>query len=238
MLYRLSAETITENALGANGGGRRFVLHRHRDAEGAHLDLRLEQDGYLMGFRVDGASLGVESWATVKAPHPLHWLDQDGDAVREDGGTYFWESGDASGGALVLCGVRDTVRVCVEPVAGVSARDLASVRAAAEALGMGVGELAGLAEDGAVARERALARYCGLGRELDGAGFDDGLWRKTLKGQRLGVIQQYLHALEVRFDRKYPPSPVSVPVTLEGDGDADMSGARGRTRAMGILKGS
>lgn len=232
MLYRLTAETVAANALGSNGEGRRFVLHRHRDDDGAHLDLRLEQDGYLMGFRVDGTALGAEAWATVKAPHPLHWLDRDGDAVREDGGTYFWESGDASGGVLVLCGARDTVRVCVEPVGGVSAGDLAGVRAAADQLGVALDDLPGLAADGAVARERAIARYCGLGRELDGDAFDSGLWRNTLAGQRLAVIQQYLHGLEVRFDRKYPPQPVSAPVALEEPAEDRDAG-----RAMEILRG-
>lgn len=234
MLYRLSAETVAANALGTNGEGRRFVLHRHRDEGGAHLDLRLEQEGYLMGFRVDGPALGIEAWATMKAPHPLHWLDQDGDAVREDGGTYFWASGDASGGVLVLCGARETVRVRVDPVGGVTAGDWAGLRAAAERLRVPFQALAALAEDGAVARERAIARFVGLGRELDGEAFDDGLWRKTLTGERLGVVQQYLHALEVRFDRKYPPLPVSVPVALEEDDGIDP--ATGRARAMEILR--
>lgn len=232
MLYRLTAEMMPGIRAGARSEGRRFVLQRHHDENGPHLDLRLEQDGYLMGFRVDGTRLGGEAWATVKAPHPLHWLEQDGDAVREDGGTYDWVSGDASGGMLLLHGTRETVQVTVVPVPGLGAAEVATLRAAAETLDVSVGELARLAEDGAVARERAITRYCGLGRELDGPTFDDRLWRKTLAGERLGVIQQYLHGLEVRFDRKYPPTPVSVPVSLPEDGDTVGTG-----RAMGILKG-
>lgn len=236
MLYRLTSETIVDNPLPLGEDGRRFVIHRHRDEEGAHLDLRLEQEGYLMGFRVDGLSLGPECWATVKSPHPLRWLAQDGEAVREDGGTYYWERGDASGGGvLVLCGQRNALRVVVEPVGGVSAGALGALRAAAETLGVAMGELAGLAEDGRAARDRAVARYCGLGRELDGSGFDDAWWRDTLAGQRLSVIQQHLHGLEVRFDRKYPPQPVSVPVALENEGE--FVGAGGAERAMGILWG-
>ena len=235
MLYRLTSETAVENPLQPGEGGRRFVLHRHRDAEGAHLDLRLEQDGYLMGFRVDGTALGPESWAALKAPHPLHWLAQDGEAVREDVGHYFWERGDASGGVLLLCGQRQSVRVTVAPVAGVPARVLGVLRAAAEQLGVAMGELAGLAEDGRAARERAIARYCGLGRELDGSSFDGGWWRAMLAGQRLSVIQQHLHGLELRFDRKYPPMPVSVPVALDDEGE--LAGTGGAERAMGILWG-
>ncbi len=231
MLIRLECERVAGERAGLDVGERRFVLHRHRDEAGAHLDLRLEQDGYLMGFRVDGASLGECVWATVKTPHPVSWLSENGDAHREDGGTYYWESGDADGGCLVLCGVRDTVRVSVTPVEDVSAGALAGLRAAAEELGVALGELAGLAEDGRVARERAIARFCGLGRELDGDAFDDGLWRKTLAGERLGVVQQYLHGLELRFDRKYPPTPVSVPAALEEAGDEACS-----DRAMGVFR--
>lgn len=235
MLYRLTSEILVENPLATGGDTRRFVLHRHRDKEGAHLDLRLEQDGYLMGFRVDGTALGPESWATVKAPHPLLWLSQDGEAVREDGGTYYWERGDASGGVLILCGNRSAARVTVEPVGGIPVRVIGALRAAAEKLGVALGGLADLAEDGRAARERAIARYCGLGRELDGSSFDEAWWRGMLASQRLRVIQQHLHGLEVRFDKKYPPLPVSVPVTLEDDGE--LAGVGGAERAMSILWG-
>lgn len=235
MLYRLASESIVDNPLPPGEGALRFVLHRHRDAEGPHLDLRLEQDGYLMGFRVDGTALGPESWATVKAPHPLHWLAQDGEAVREDGGTYYWERGDASGGVLVLNGQCQARRITVEPVGGLPIGAIGALRAAAENLGVKLGELAGLAEDGRAARDRAIARYCGLGRELDGGSFDDTWWRGMLAGQRLSVIQQHLHSLEVRFDKKYPPLPVSVPVALEDEGE--LAGVGGAERAMGILWG-
>lgn len=233
MLYKLSTESIAEDTAHATGGGPRFVLHRHCDENGPHLDLRLEQDGHLMGFRVDGATLGAEAWATLKAPHPRHWLDQDGDAVRQDGGTYFWESREGTGGALILRGSRDTLRVRVEPVGGLNAGELGAVRAAAEKLGVALGDLPALAEDGAIARERAIARVCGLGRELDGDAFDNGLWQKTLAGERLGAIQQYLHTLEVRFDRKYPPQPVSRPDRLE---DPEVT-TGASTKAREILSG-
>jgi hypothetical protein len=105
----------------------------------------------------------------------------------------------------------------------------------AEKLRVAMGDLAGLAEDGRAARDRAITRYCGLGRELDGNSFDDTWWRAMLAGQRLSVIQQHLHGLEVRFDQKYPPLPVSVPVALEDEGE--LAGVGGAERAMGILWG-
>ncbi len=231
MLHRLRCERASAEGTKDGATGRRFVLHRHHDEGGAHLDLRLEQEGYLMGFRVDGLVLEGTVWATAKAPHPVAWLAQDGEAVREDEGTYYWDSGDPSEGVLVLEGQRERVSVWVDQAEDVTAGTVATLRAAAADLGISVGELAALAEDGKTARERAVGRFCGLGRELDGAGFDEALWRKTLAGERLAVVQQYLHGLEVRFDQKYPPTPVSRPVTLpveEGAGD--------QTRAMGILR--
>ncbi len=232
MLHRLQCERGGETRAGTEGELRRFVLHRHRDGGGAHLDLRLEQDGYLMGYRIDGPTLEGTRWATVKAPHPTTWLTQDGEAVREDEGTYFWDSGGGHEGVLVLCGARDTVCIWVDPVDDVSAGDVAALRAAAETMGLGLGDLVALAEDGKTARDRAVARYCGLGRELDGESFDDGLWRRTLAGERLGVVQQYLHGLELRFDRKYPPLPVSQPVALE----EEACGGEDSLRALSILR--
>ena len=231
MLHRLRCERASAEGAKDDGEGRRFVLHRHHDGGGAHLDLRLEQGGYLMGFRVDGPALEGTVWATAKAPHPVTWLAQDGEAVREDEGTYYWDSGDASEGVLVLAGQRERVSIWVDQAEEVTAGTVAALRAAACELGISLGELAALAEDGKTARERAVGRFCGLGRELDGATFDEGLWRNTLAGERLGVVQQYLHGLEVRFDQKYPPMPVSRPVALPmetGDGD--------QTRAMSILR--
>lgn len=231
MLHQLRCERASAEGAKEDRKGPRFVVHRHHDEGGAHLDLRLEQEGYLMGFRVDGLALEGTVWATAKAPHPTTWLDQDGEAVREDEGTYHWDSGDATEGVLVLEGEKERVSIWVEQADDVTAGAVAELRAAAANLGTSLGALAALAEDGKTARERAVGRFCGLGRELDGSTFDEGLWRKTLAGERLAVVQQYLHGLEVRFDQKYPPTPVSRPEVLpveEGAGD--------QTRAMGILR--
>lgn len=232
MIYRLHSETLTETPLPLGCDARRFVIHRHRDGEGPHLDLRLEQEGYLLGFRIDGTALGGTCWATMKAPHPLSWLEQDGDAIREDGGAWYWEEGGPNGGALVLNGQTRATRVRIDAARGISAAAIGALREAAAGLGVSLEDLAGLAEDGRAARERAIARYCGLGRELDGDHFDGGWWRATLAGQRLGVIQQQLAGLEQRFDAKYPPLPVSRPVALEGAGEDGGTG-----RALGIIRG-
>ena len=53
----------------------RFVAHRHLDAQGEHVDLRLECGDRLIGWRVDARGLEHGAWATEKGPHPLRWLD-------------------------------------------------------------------------------------------------------------------------------------------------------------------
>ena len=166
MIHRMSCERAQETREVPAGGVQRFVLHRHRDGQGPHLDLRLEQDGYLMGFRVEAEALDGTVWGTVKAPHPLAWLDQDGAAVREDEGTYFWDSGGPEEGVLVLCGARETTCIWVEADVSVPVPEVLAVRAAAESLGVSLDALGSLAADGQRARERAISRYCGLGREL------------------------------------------------------------------------
>lgn len=232
MYWRLSAVTTGGEELPSHVDGR-FVLHRHCDAEGAHLDLRLEAGDCCVGWRVEDTALGGAAWAREKAPHPLHWLEQDGDAVREDAGTYAWLERDAEGGRLVLRGrggerVLRVTRGPALPAAAVHAvlEAVRDAKAAPEAV-------AGLLRDGVTARRRAVARFCGLGRELDGDAFDEGVWRTTLEGLSLEEVHRHLSAYELRFDRKYPPAPVSRPERLDGaDGDG------GHTRAMAILAGS
>jgi hypothetical protein len=71
-----------------------------------------------------------------------------------------------------------------------------------------------------------------LGRELDGSAFDDSVWRRVLAGLSLDEIHSQLRAFEVRFDQKYPPSPVSRPEKLR---DADAEDSAGTTRAEGAM---
>jgi len=200
----------------ANG---RFVLHRHRDSVGAHFDLRLEQGGALVGWRIDGESLEGSLFASEKASHPVRWLDVDGDAICEDVGEYCWVSRNGDAASLRLIGENGSWLVSAERVAGLSP---AAVRSVSEALGSsGFSDLeAGrLVIDGIAARQRAVERLCGLGRELDGSSFDEAVWRQVSRGLSLEEIHGQLRAYEVRFDVKYPPSPVSRPEAL-GDEDA------------------
>lgn len=222
MFWAVKCERVEPEMAASVESAGRFVLHRHNDEGGRHLDLRLECGECLMGWRIDGVALEGEPWAIEKAPHPLFWLDTDGDALREDEGTYAWVTRDDRHVSVLLKG-REHVRVIsAEPVTSISVDAVRSICAALETHSVKVQDAAGLIEDGVVARQRALARFCGLGRELDGAAFDEALWRKTLAGLSLENIQTYLRAYEVRFDAKYPPAPVSRPEPLpEEDGNTE-----------------
>lgn len=201
---------------GASPEGR-FVLHRHRDRYGEHFDLRLEQEGYLLGWRIDATSLDGGPWAVEKAPHATRWLDEDGDAVREDSGEYAWESRRPNGGTLLLQGVNGRRRVHAERIEALPCGAVREVVKALRAVGSGPEDAARLIADGAAARRRAVERLCGLGRELDGEAFDPDLTRKALDGLTLEEIHRQLRAYEARFDQKYPPRPVSRPEPLDED---------------------
>jgi hypothetical protein len=214
----------------------RFVLHRHVDALGPHLDLRLEQNGCLVGWRIEGDSLAGEPWATKKAPHPISWLERDGDAFQVDAGVYTWQVYDPDRRVVVLRG-RDGVRqLRIEHELTVPVSMVRTVWDAIGMTGTRPEEAGRLIVDGACARRRAVERLCGLGRELDGTAFDDGVWRRALASLSLDEIHSQLRTFEVRFDQKYPPSPVSRPARLSETDPADSAGSKRVEGAMAIAR--
>lgn len=195
----------------------RFVVHRHRDDDGLHLDLRLEREGYLEGFRVDGTSLEGVAWATVKARHPKRWLEQDGDAQRLDEGNYRWATWDGNRGTLELQGAKGYLRVEVEREPGISPSVARALRETARSLDVDGDALADLVNDGITARSHAVERLCGLGALMEGDAFDESLWRRTVQGLDLKEIHRQLRGFELRFDRMFPAAPVSQPETLSDE---------------------
>lgn len=195
----------------------RFVLHRHHDPDGPHLDLRLELDGCLAGWRIDAAALEDAAWAVAKPPHPLHWLEHDGDAVREDAGVYTWLDAPPGERRVALEGRRGSRILRFRREAGLAPRVARDVIRALETHAADPAQAAALIADGVAARRRAVERLCGLGRELDEGAFDETLWRRNLRACPLEELHGYLRAYEARFDRKYPPQPVSQPEPLPDD---------------------
>lgn len=216
MYWKLTAESPATDAQAPPKAARRYVLHRHHDPQGPHLDLRLEQDGYLLGWRIDADTLDGEIWAEEKPPHPCRWLDHDGDAVRIEAGTYAWVRHDAEGGMLDLypagAAPRSLTLQRIHALAPSQARDLIETIAREGIRGE---QVPALLRDGLCARRRAIERFRGLGRELDGAAFDATLWRRTLEACTLDEIHGHLRSFEVRFDLAYPPTPVSKPEPLD-----------------------
>lgn len=221
MYWKVRRETLADDKAAERVDGR-FVMHRHCDAGGAHLDLRLEQDGYLLGWRIDGVSLEKTPWATEKAPHPPAWLERDGDAVREDAGVYAWIERGADRRELILRGGKGAYAMRFEREYGLAPDFVKAVRDALQVCGAEPSEAGALIADGATARQRAIQRLCGLGRELDGPAFEPDAWKRLLKGLSLEEIQSHLRAFEARFDRKYPPAPVSRAETLTEDSAEDV----------------
>jgi len=192
----------------------RFVLHRHRDASGVHHDLRLEDGHYLLGFRIAGETLETGCWATAKMPHPKTWLEEDRDAQRLLAGTYAWRHPETDYKELVLYADEGTVAMRLEPCNTLDVDAVRALTALAQEQGLDTNTLASLVEDGLTARRNAVGRFCGLSRELDGAGFDEPHWRNLFGHLTLRQINEHLTAVEKRFDRTHPPQPVSRPEFL------------------------
>jgi len=209
MFWKIAQFEETKTPTDFNPAGR-FVLQHHTDAQGEHLDLRLEANGHLRGWRIDAATLARGAWATEKAPHPLRWLDDDGAAHRMDAGEYAIEH-NGSSATLLLRGAGGSTRVVMTPAPELPASVARSIAEALHAVKAAPTDGARLIADGVAARSRATERLCGLARELDGDAFEEKLCRRTLAGLTLGEIHAQLRAYEVRFDAKYPPLPVSKP---------------------------
>lgn len=217
--------------------GRRFVLHRHSDREGEHLDLRLEDGDVLFGWRLprdapERLAEGDEVVCELKRMHPRKWLDvnEDGCFV-EDAGTYRWLERGSDRGVGVFWGKRFggrysfTRRSVSEGPVSLIGKELGLDLARAE----DAAQLLARARDGETSRNRAVERLCALGRELDGDFFDEKMWRSTLGHLSLREIQGHLRSFERRFDEKHPPVPVTKQERLVSD-----SKARERV-AAGIL---
>lgn len=230
MYWKITCEDVPADAVAPDSADGRFVLHRHTDADGPHLDLRLEHEGYLLGWRIDGPTLGGEPWATEKAPHPPHWLDHEGGAVCEDAGVYAWVERGARN-TVLLYGRHRARRISARRETGLIPSAVRAICSALAEAGAGAADAARLIRDGLHARHRAVERFCGLGKELDGNAFDDPVWRKTLAALTLDEIHAQLRAYEVRFDKTYPPQPVSQPEPLPAWDHTPRS-----SQAMAILR--
>ena len=203
----------------------RFVLHRHSDDGGEHLDLRLEEREVLVGWRLpcdamEQLAQGDGVVCELKRIHPKRWLDVNGGVCNvEDSGTYSWVKRDADGGTALFDGKRlagqyDFARR-KEPAEAAPESYRNSLSVVKEELGLDlareddVARLVARARDGDTARNRAVERLCALGVELDGELFDERMWRKTLRHLSLAETHVHLRSFERRFDEKYPPLPVT-----------------------------
>lgn len=224
MFWKLTFAPLTPTESNTPQNDGRFVLHRHHDDTGPHLDLRIETGDCLRGWRIDSEDLISAAWATEKAAHPVDWLDRDAGMARVDAGTFEWEECSPDWRTLVLHGRDGDIRVCAQLEIGFPPAVARAISEAVTSAGASVNEAAHLILDGVTARRRTVERLCGLGRELDGEAFDEPAWRRSLDTLSLDEIHAHLRAYEVRFDQKYPPTPVSRPQPLPEEESDDRAG--------------
>jgi hypothetical protein len=146
----------------------------------------------------------------------LRWLDRDADAQCVDAGVYMLQNrpgGDTR--TLLLKGIGGVKQLTAERVPGLPASAARELVDTLRENNVDASDTPQLVRDGLSARRRAVERLCGLGRELDGDAFDASSWRLLLAGLSLDEIHAQLRAYEVRFDQKYPPSPVTRPEKLQ-----------------------
>jgi len=233
VIEKVDAGRPTERREAGASEWRRFVLHAHRDRDGDHLDLRLEEDDLLVGWRlppdaVQQLALAGEVSCELKRIHPKRWLDVDDEGCTlEDSGTYRWLTKSGTGGLIAFRGeqLAGDYSVTRQERCGRSPADRYgnAVSLIQEELGLDLGrtddvaELIARARDGDTARKRAVERLCALGRQLDGDSFDEQMWRTTIGRLSLREIQGHLRPFERRFDEKHPPVPVTKQERLESD---------------------
>ncbi|MFO7974865.1 MAG: hypothetical protein R6V12_09550 [Candidatus Hydrogenedentota bacterium] len=232
MYWELTVTTVSkETPLYEPAPSGRFVLQRHHDKAGPHWDLRLEQAGHLVGWRLEQPLSEDGCWALEKGPHPMRWLEHDGETVREDAGLYTVMAWSKDGRELLLEGRNGTCTLRAERMPFLAPETAQAVQETMDDLLVGPEQVAAILRDGVTARRRAVERFCGLGRELDGSAFDETVWRRTLETLSLDELSAHLRTYEVRLDQKYPPSPTSHPEALP-----ESEHGAWTNRAMGIVR--
>ncbi|NLN94262.1 MAG: hypothetical protein GX130_13290 [Candidatus Hydrogenedens sp.] len=191
-----------------------FVMHRHQDEEGLHLDLRLEHGESLLGWRIGGEELEEGLWATEKMPHPVAWLHSDQGLQRCMEGHWCWEERKENACTVALRDGEQSLYLRLERCDGIGTEAVRALAEMAKEKGISFSALAGLAEDGLHARSREVTRFCALSRTLDGEGFDEEGWRGLFAGMSLREISERLARVEIRYDKLCPPQPVSQPEAL------------------------
>lgn len=194
----------------------RFVLHAHKDKQGSHLDLRIEQKNYLLGWRIDDTELRSELWGTEKLPHDPSWLEKEEGGDTKQTGEFRWFShGDGNGYLILKTRDNQILTYRVERWGGFSIRFQRALWQYMRKWQLSPSEVLSLIEDGVTAREYAIQRICGLGRYLEGDNFDTSQWEKVMSRCALKEIYTNLQKWEARLEGQNPPARLSRPEKVD-----------------------
>ncbi|HOK09982.1 MAG TPA: hypothetical protein PLT82_11210 [Candidatus Hydrogenedens sp.] len=194
----------------------RFVVQRHKDKQGHHLDVRLEQDHYLLGWRIEAHELLPKLWGQEKLPHDPIWLETDKETECLLAGRYRWFKQSDTCGYLELTSETGQQMVYqVERWAGFPARFQQALWQRMQTWQIAPADVPSLIEDGIHARKYAIRKLCGLGQFLDGDAFCSEHWEKALARCSLEEIYSYLQKWEARFSRYAPSERISRPEKID-----------------------
>ncbi len=194
----------------------RFVIHTHKDKQGSHFDLRIEQNGYLLGWRIDDTELRNELWGTEKLPHDLSWLDTENTSSATETGDYRWFShGDGNGYLILRMKDPHQITYRVERWGGFPIRFQRALWQNMRKWQLTPSQVLSLIEDGITARNYAIQRICGLGTYLEGDNFDASQWEKVMSRCSFNEIYANLKKWEARFEAQSPPTTRSRPEKVD-----------------------
>lgn len=194
----------------------RFIVQRHQDNLGVHIDIRLEHEGYLTGWRIDGVSeLADEMWGEAKLPHNPNLL-YDANLPEIERGIYQWYLEDGEIGILELVSTSEDCKVFrVEKCCGVPLSVQRKLIEICSGYGLKWDEVSSLIGDGLKAREWMITKICGMAQYLDDQAFVQDDYVEYLKNRSFEELKESLIIWEKRLSLKKPVERVTKPINVE-----------------------
>ncbi|MCX8065998.1 MAG: hypothetical protein N3G21_12650 [Candidatus Hydrogenedentes bacterium] len=222
MIYKFQRVYIQDGLeLGEVAMGR-FIIHRHSDIAGEHIDIRLEEDFSLVGWRVDGTSeLGDEMWGVAKLPHHPGLLD-DGTIPVVAKGKFRWLLDNKDDTFLELEFDDGEIRVYkVEKHGGLPASIQNRLNKIISDNGLSWDEALSLIGDGIKAREWLITKICGMVEYSGNYILPQAEYAEYLKGKSLDELKRNLTYWEKKVSSNQSVGRLTRPGDIGQEGESE-----------------